>query len=152
MLIAAAAVHTLQPFTLLLTAERALPDGVEEQLVGDGITKFSFRLLRHDFDHNYASVDSGEKHVFEITRSDGNTMHLHFHKTGKYDSLRVIPAQPQMPQPSHGHAGSKIFSRLGSSSEMGWCKSGSVQGRELHCHCTKRNEVYHCTHCTRFGN
>ena len=64
---------------------RGLARSVREDIVGPGITKFAFRLLRNVRDHNWSRLDSGENHVFEITRVDGSTCHLHFHKNGKLD-------------------------------------------------------------------
>ena len=55
---------------------RSMPAAVQAVLVGPGVTKF---------DHHYARIDSGERDVFEITRGDGSTCHLHFHKNGKMD-------------------------------------------------------------------
>ena len=40
---------------------KALPSSIGKELVGAGIVKFSFRLLRNVRDHNYCKVDSGEK-------------------------------------------------------------------------------------------
>jgi len=73
---------------------RAQPCGMRRRLLGLGIIKFTFRLLQHVRDSNYAQRDSGERHVFEITRVDGSTAQLHFHKNGKMDD-------PILHQPSH---------------------------------------------------
>ena len=73
---------------------RAQPLSMRRRLLGPGIIKFSFRLLQHVRDSNYAQRDSGERHVFEITRVDGSTAQLHFHKNGKMDD-------PVLHQPSH---------------------------------------------------
>ena len=64
---------------------RSIPAAVQAVLVGPGVTKFSFRLLEVMLDHHYGRIDSGERDVFEITRGDGSTCHLHFHKSGKMD-------------------------------------------------------------------
>ena len=73
---------------------RAQPPGMRSRLLGLGIIKFTFRLLPLVHDSNYAKLDSGERHVFEITRVDGSTAHLHFHKNGKMDD-------PIVHQPRH---------------------------------------------------
>jgi hypothetical protein len=73
---------------------RAQPPGMRSRLLGLGIIKFTFRLLQLVRDSNYAKLDSGERHVFEITRVDGSTAHLHFHKNGKMDD-------PIVHQPRH---------------------------------------------------
>ena len=64
---------------------RSMSQEMQAAVVGPGVTQFSFRLLRNVRDHNYAKYDSGEKHVFEITRGDGSTCHLHYHKKGNMD-------------------------------------------------------------------
>ena len=56
---------------------KSLPLGAE--VVGPGVCKFTFRLLTQVRDHNYIKIDSGERHVFEVTRRDGSKAHLHFH-------------------------------------------------------------------------
>ena len=71
---------------------RSLPAAVQADLVGPGVTHFRFRLLENVRDPNWARIDSGEKHVFEIERCDGSTCHLHYHKNGKMDP-------PQFPVP-----------------------------------------------------
>jgi len=43
-------------------------------------------------DHNWAKEDSGERHVFEITRVDGSAWQLHYHKNGQFDDPTFIPA------------------------------------------------------------
>ena len=63
----------------------ALHANNHQAIIGPGITKFAFRLLQHVMDHNYRKVDQGQKHVFEVTRVDGSTVHLHFHKNGSMD-------------------------------------------------------------------
>ena len=69
-----------------------LPSGLQERLVGHGVAKFSFKLLKGVLDHNWAKEDSGERHVFEITRVDGSAWQLHYHKNGKFDDPTFIPA------------------------------------------------------------
>ena len=54
-------------------------------IVGDGIAQVKFRLLADVRDSNWAKVDSGEKHVFEILRVDTSAVHLHYHKDGSLD-------------------------------------------------------------------
>ena len=74
---------------------RALPQQMRALLTGPGITKFSFRLLRGQPDHNYRNRDSGERHVFEIQHADGARYHLHFHKSGKMDDPIFVPSSGQ---------------------------------------------------------
>ena len=64
---------------------RAQPLHLQQLLVGPGIQKFSFRLLPGVMDSNYARIDAGYRHVFEIQRVDGSCYHLHYHKNGKCD-------------------------------------------------------------------
>ena len=71
---------------------KSLPCGAE--LVGTGISKFSFRLLSDVRDHNYIKLDTGERHVFEVKRSDGSAAHLHFHKNGKLDKPEFFNQRP----------------------------------------------------------
>ena len=62
---------------------------------GSGVSNFSFRLLPNVEDHNYSGKvdgDSGERHVFEIRRTDGSRCHLHYHKNRKMDRPKVYPA------------------------------------------------------------
>ena len=56
--------------------------------------KFVFRLLRDVRDPNYIKIDIGERHVFEITRTDGSAVHLHFHKSGKCDKPELFDTIP----------------------------------------------------------
>ena len=66
---------------------KGLDATVAQELVGPGVTAFSFRLLEHVRDHNYVRPgDTGERHVFELVRSDGILYHLHFHKKGDMDT------------------------------------------------------------------
>ena len=62
---------------------KSLPAGAD--MVGTGVCKFTFRLLSDVRDPDYIKVDSGERHVFEVTRTDGSAAHLHFNKNGKCD-------------------------------------------------------------------
>ena len=65
---------------------KSLPTTVAHELVEPGVTAFRFRLLEHVRDHNYVLPgDTGERHVFELERSDGSFYHLHFHKNGRMD-------------------------------------------------------------------
>ena len=58
-----------------------------------GVVGFDFRLLAGELDCNYTrGLDSGERHVFELLRSDGQAWYLHFHKNGKLDKPRAIEA------------------------------------------------------------
>ena len=66
---------------------KGLDATVAQELVGPGVTAFSFRLLEHVRDHNYVRPgDTGDRHVFELVRSDGSLYHLHFHKNGRMDT------------------------------------------------------------------
>ena len=62
---------------------KSLPFGAD--IVGPGVCKFTFRLLTQVRDPNYIKIDSGERHVFEVTRQDGSKAHLRFHKNGNFD-------------------------------------------------------------------
>ena len=42
-------------------------------------------------DPNYAKVDSGERHVFEIFRVDTSAVHLHYHRNGSLDDPALVP-------------------------------------------------------------
>ena len=65
---------------------KSLNTTVAHELVEPGVTAFRFRLLEHVRDHNYVVLgDTGERHVFELERSDGSFYHLHFHKNGRMD-------------------------------------------------------------------
>ena len=65
---------------------KSLNTTVAHELVCLGVTAFRFRLLEHVRDHNYVVLgDTGERHVFELERSDGSFYHLHFHKNGRMD-------------------------------------------------------------------
>jgi len=80
---------------------KGLPKARSDLLVGQGIVKFTFRLLQNARDHNYVGrdkEDTGERHIFLITCADGVRWHLHFHKDGKMDPpIRILPNAP-MPQ------------------------------------------------------
>ena len=81
---------------------KSLPTGAE--IVGTGVCRFTFRLLSDVCDHNYIKVDSGERHVFEVTRADGSSVHLHFHKNGKLDepkTFRRVPVEIGAAEPDH---------------------------------------------------
>ena len=73
---------------------RALPAEVGASIVGTGVTAFKFRLLANVLDPNYAQRDTGEKHVFEVSRLDGSTCQLHFHKSGKMDAPTFQSVHP----------------------------------------------------------
>ena len=62
---------------------KSMPTG--PAIIGDGVTECTFRRLQNERDHNYIKIDSGERHVFELTRIDGSVVRLHFHKNGKCD-------------------------------------------------------------------
>ncbi len=72
---------------------RAQPEGVRSRLVGEGVASFAFVLLRNALDHNYAKIDSGERHEFELTQVNGDRYHLHFHKNGRSDAPRFLPSR-----------------------------------------------------------
>jgi hypothetical protein len=64
-------------------------------------------LLRNVRDPNYIKVDSGERHVFEVTRTDGSAVHLHFHKNGKCDKpefFETVPFEIDAGELNHGKA------------------------------------------------
>ena len=81
---------------------RALPAQVGANIVGPGVVAFKFRLLEGVRDHNYARVDTGEKHVFEVLRVDGSACHLHFHKNGKMDAPTFHNTCGVLPPAGHG--------------------------------------------------
>ena len=56
---------------------KSLPAGAD--VVGTGVCRLIFRLLRDVRNPNNIKLDSGERHVFEVTRTDGSAVHLHFH-------------------------------------------------------------------------
>ena len=57
---------------------KSLPAGAD--VFGTGVCKLISRLLRDVRDPGYIKLGSGERHVFEVTRTDGSAVHLHFHK------------------------------------------------------------------------
>ena len=69
---------------------RALPQNMQQLIIGNGIAQVKFRLLEGVQDPNWAKVDSGEKHVFEILRVDTSAVHLHYHKDGSLDDPVLI--------------------------------------------------------------
>jgi hypothetical protein len=81
--------HSVWPWRNVL---RALAPEMRELLAGPGVVKFSFRLLRGQPDSNYFKRDTGERHVFEIEQADGKRYHLHYHKDGKMDTPKLVPA------------------------------------------------------------
>ena len=70
---------------------RAASETNRQIIVGEGITSFTFRLIPNTRDANYKHVDSGERHVFEIHRTDGSVCHIHYHKKGDMDPPYVLP-------------------------------------------------------------
>ena len=54
---------------------RALPNNMQQLIVGHGITQVKFRLLKGVRDSNWAKKDSGERHVFKTVRTDRSKMH-----------------------------------------------------------------------------
>ena len=73
---------------------RAQPSEMRRRLLGPGIIKISFRLLQHVRDSNYAQRDSGERHVFEITR-------VNLRHTNLPDREKDAGSAGQPPQQSH---------------------------------------------------
>ena len=65
-------------------------------IVGPGITSFAFRLIPDTLDPNYRGIDSGERHVFEIHRTDGTVCHLHYNQMGDMDRPYVLPLGDSM--------------------------------------------------------
>ena len=66
-------------------ALRALPRLMQQLIIGNGIARVKIRLLEGVRDPNYAKMDSGGRHVFEILRVDTSAVHLHYHKNGSLD-------------------------------------------------------------------
>ena len=62
-----------------------MPENLQRLIIGNGITRVTFRLLQGVRDSNCAKVDSGERHVFEFLRVDTSAVHLHYHKNGSLD-------------------------------------------------------------------
>ena len=69
---------------------RALPRNMQQLIIGNGIARVKFRLLEGVRDPNYAKMDSGERHVFEILRVDTSAVHLHYHKNGSLDDPVLV--------------------------------------------------------------
>ena len=69
---------------------RALPENMQQLIIGHGIARVKFRLLQGVRDHNYAKKDTGERHVFEILRVDTSAVHLHYHKNGSLDDPVLV--------------------------------------------------------------
>jgi hypothetical protein len=65
-------------------------------IVGPGITSFAFRFIPGTLDPHYEGIDSGERHVFEIHRTDGTVCHLHYNKRGDMDRPYVLPLGDSM--------------------------------------------------------
>ena len=82
---------------------RALPENMQRIIIGDGIARVKFRLLEGVRDANYAKMDSGERHVFEILRVDTSAVHLHYHKNGSLDDP-VLLDPIVMPQNANSSA------------------------------------------------
>ena len=66
---------------------RAMPQGQQRLIIGDGIVQVKFRLLSDVQDPHYAW---GPRHVFEIVRIDASAVHLHYHSNGKCDDPQII--------------------------------------------------------------
>ena len=79
------------------------PPVVRGLMEGSELRAFSFKLLQGTLDHNWRKHDSGERHVFEMTLANGTTVHLHFHKNGRFDAPTVYrngadtPVAPDVP-------------------------------------------------------
>ena len=71
---------------------KSLPTGAD--VVGTGVCKLIFRLLHDVRGPNYIRIDSGERHVSEVTRTDGSAVHLHFHKNDKCDKPKLFDTIP----------------------------------------------------------
>ena len=84
---------------------KSLPTGAD--IVGAGVCKFTFRLLSEVRDPNYIKKDSGERHVFEVTRADGSSVQLHYHKDGKCDKPKTfwkVPVEIGAAEPDRAKA------------------------------------------------
>ena len=84
---------------------KILPTGAD--VVGTGVCKFTFRLLPDVRDPNCITIDSWERHVFEVTRTDGSAVHLHFHKNGRCDkpeSFEKVPVEIGAGEPDRAKA------------------------------------------------
>jgi hypothetical protein len=82
---------------------RALPQHMQQLIIGNGIALVKFRLLEGSRDPNYAKNDSRERHVFDIFRVDTSAVHLHYHKNGSLDDP-VLVAPIVMPQNANSGA------------------------------------------------
>ena len=51
---------------------KSLPERKAQMLIGDGVVRFIFRLLRDVMDHNYVKKDPGERHVFQVICAIGD--------------------------------------------------------------------------------
>ena len=71
---------------------KSLPTGANT--VGAGVCKFTFRLLPDVHDPNYIKKETNERHVFEVTRADGSSVHLHFHTNCKLDKPETFGRVP----------------------------------------------------------
>ena len=88
---------------------RALPRNMQQLIIGNGIARVKFRLLEGVRDSNYAKMDSGERHVFEILRVDTSRVHLHYHKNGSLDDPVLFdagrwPSELRVPQNANSGA------------------------------------------------
>jgi hypothetical protein len=83
---------------------RAQPEEMRARLVGPGVRQFTFRILQNVRDANYMNMasDSGERHVFELTRVDGSSYHLHFHKGGRLDAPKLFWPEELQPTAAAG--------------------------------------------------
>ena len=68
-------------------------------LIGDGVVRFIFRLLRDVKDHNVVKKDSGERHVFEIMCANGDRRQLHFHKSERMGDPTLLFNSTTPPPP-----------------------------------------------------
>ena len=66
---------------------------------------FSFRRLQGTLGHNWRKRDTGERHVFAMTLANGTTVHLHFHKNGRFDAPTVYRNGADTPVAPHVPAG-----------------------------------------------
>ena len=53
---------------------------ISTEVIGRGITAFKFRLLPSAWGQNFATINSGERHVFQVGRVDGSSALLHVHR------------------------------------------------------------------------
>ena len=94
------------------------PPVVRGLLEESEVRAFSFRLLQGTLDHNWRKRDAGERHVFDMTLADGTTVHLHFHKNGRFD----VPTVCRNGAGTRGPAASRARSdtTLGSEELSSW--------------------------------